>query len=159
MLATAPAGVRQTPALCHRPPLINTPLQRGVTQKEGGGKPFQPQICVKGHWEHGKTPVEMDLLSHKYSPATFHPAGEKLPNGHLCNLSRQNLNIGEQETLIHAFLRFKRFPGMTVCGEGELIRTFLQAGQAAMGKELDSSARLCSPPNCTPLLRLARSQS
>ena len=32
---------------------------------------------------------------------------------------------------------FKRFPGMTVCGEGELIRTFLQAGQAAMGKELD----------------------
>jgi hypothetical protein len=48
----------------------------------------------------------MDLLSHKYSPATFHPAGEKLPNGHLCNLSLQNLNIGEQETLIHAFLRY-----------------------------------------------------
>src|ERR1019366_8930213 len=68
---------------------------------------FKPQRCVKGHWEHGKTPVEMDLLSHKYSPATFHPAGEKLPNGHLCNLSLQNLNIGEQETLIHAFLRLK----------------------------------------------------
>ena len=31
---------------------------------------------------------------------------------------------------------FKRFSGMTVCGEGELIRTFLQAGQAAMGEEL-----------------------
>src|ERR1039458_7833034 len=70
---------------------------------------FKPQRCVKGHWEHGKTPVEMDLLSHKYSPATFHPAGEKLPNGHLCNLSLQNLNIGEQETLIHAFLRIKAY--------------------------------------------------
>jgi hypothetical protein len=31
---------------------------------------------------------------------------------------------------------FKRFPGMIVCGEGELIRTFLQAGQAALGEEL-----------------------
>jgi len=31
---------------------------------------------------------------------------------------------------------FKRFPGMVVCGEGELIRTFLQAGQAALGEEL-----------------------
>jgi len=31
---------------------------------------------------------------------------------------------------------FKRFPGMIVCGEGELIRTFLQAGHAEMGEEL-----------------------
>jgi hypothetical protein len=31
---------------------------------------------------------------------------------------------------------FKRFPGMTVCGESELIRTFLQTGQAAVGQEL-----------------------
>lgn len=31
---------------------------------------------------------------------------------------------------------FKRFPGVIVCGEGELIRTFLQAGQAATGEEL-----------------------
>ena len=31
---------------------------------------------------------------------------------------------------------FKRFPGMTVCGEGELIKTFLQHGQAATGQEL-----------------------
>ncbi len=30
---------------------------------------------------------------------------------------------------------FKRFPGMTVCGEGELIKTFLQPGQIAMGEE------------------------
>ena len=31
---------------------------------------------------------------------------------------------------------FKRFPGMIVCGEGELVRTFLQAGQSPIGKEL-----------------------
>jgi hypothetical protein len=31
---------------------------------------------------------------------------------------------------------FKRFPGMIVCGEGELVRTFLQPGQAAIGDQL-----------------------
>ena len=32
---------------------------------------------------------------------------------------------------------FKRFPGVTVCGEGELIKTFLLPGQASEGTELD----------------------
>ena len=32
--------------------------------------------------------------------------------------------------------RFKKFSGMTVCGEGELIKTFLGLGQSATGKEL-----------------------
>ena len=31
---------------------------------------------------------------------------------------------------------FKRFPEMTVCGEGELIKTFLRLGQAAEGVEV-----------------------
>jgi hypothetical protein len=31
---------------------------------------------------------------------------------------------------------FKRFPSMTVCGEGELVKTFLTASQAAMGDEI-----------------------
>ncbi len=31
---------------------------------------------------------------------------------------------------------FKRFPEMTVCGEGELIRTFLRLGQIAEGVEV-----------------------
>jgi hypothetical protein len=31
---------------------------------------------------------------------------------------------------------FKEFPGMTVCGEGELIKTFLRPGQAATGEGL-----------------------
>jgi hypothetical protein len=30
----------------------------------------------------------------------------------------------------------KKFSGMTVCGEGELIKTFLQPGQIAAGEEL-----------------------
>ena len=32
---------------------------------------------------------------------------------------------------------FKKFSGMTVCGEGELIKTFLQPGQIATGEELN----------------------
>ena len=31
---------------------------------------------------------------------------------------------------------FKRFPGMTVCGEGELVKTFLSAGQSPTGTEV-----------------------
>jgi hypothetical protein len=31
---------------------------------------------------------------------------------------------------------FKKFPGMTVCGEGELIKTFLLPGQLPGGKRL-----------------------
>ena len=31
---------------------------------------------------------------------------------------------------------FKKFSGMTVCGEGELIKTFLQTGQLPDGKEI-----------------------
>jgi hypothetical protein len=31
---------------------------------------------------------------------------------------------------------YKRFSGMTVCGEGELIKTFLQCGQLADGEEI-----------------------
>jgi hypothetical protein len=31
---------------------------------------------------------------------------------------------------------FKKFPGFTVCGEGELIKTFLLAGQASDGHEI-----------------------
>ena len=31
---------------------------------------------------------------------------------------------------------YKRFSGMTVCGEGELIKTFLLPGQAPKGRNL-----------------------
>jgi len=31
---------------------------------------------------------------------------------------------------------FKRFPGMTVCGEGELVKTFLLPDQLPTGTEI-----------------------
>lgn len=31
---------------------------------------------------------------------------------------------------------FKRFPGMIVCGEGELVKTFLVGGQIPLGEEV-----------------------
>ena len=31
---------------------------------------------------------------------------------------------------------YRRFPGMTVCGEGELIKTFLLPGQAPKGQRV-----------------------
>ena len=31
---------------------------------------------------------------------------------------------------------FKRFPGMTVCGEAHLVKTFLRPGQVATGDEV-----------------------
>lgn len=31
---------------------------------------------------------------------------------------------------------FKRFPELIVCGDGELIRTFLRSGQVAIGEEI-----------------------
>ena len=34
---------------------------------------------------------------------------------------------------------YKRFPEMTVCGEGELVKTFLLPGQLAKGKDLESA--------------------
>ena len=31
---------------------------------------------------------------------------------------------------------FKRFPGMILCGEGELVKTFLLPGQTPIGEEI-----------------------
>jgi hypothetical protein len=35
---------------------------------------------------------------------------------------------------------FKRFPGFTVCGDGELIRTFLIVGQVPDGREIEKDS-------------------
>ena len=40
------------------------------------------------------------------------------------------------EPVVPAGRWFKKFPGFTVCGEGELIKTFLVAGQAPQGHEI-----------------------
>ena len=74
---------------------------------------------------------------------------EKLPDrllGHLLARVRQRSISHEQLTLLARWLDtepevpagrwFRRFPGFTVCGEGELISTFLLAGQAPDGHEI-----------------------
>lgn len=42
----------------------------------------------------------------------------------------------DREPEVPAGSWFKRFPGMTVCGEGEFIKTFLTSDQAPFGNEL-----------------------
>ncbi len=74
---------------------------------------------------------------------------QKLPEAllrHLLERVRQREISHEQIVLLAQWLDanpevpagkwFKQFPGMTVCGEGELIKTFLQPGQLPTGQEL-----------------------
>lgn len=42
----------------------------------------------------------------------------------------------DEEPEVPAGEWYKRFPGMTVCGEGELVKTFLLPGQALRGKRV-----------------------
>ena len=63
----------------------------------------------------------------------------------LDRVSRRNISAGQFGLLadwLHAEPEvpegkwFKKFSNMTVCGEGELIKTFLQPGQIVTGEEL-----------------------
>jgi hypothetical protein len=45
---------------------------------------------------------------------------------------------------------FKRFPELIVCGEGELVKTFLTAQQVAFGHEIQSPQRKLAPPQMAP---------
>jgi ribosomal protein S18 acetylase RimI-like enzyme len=75
---------------------------------------------------------------------------QKLPEAllrHLLTRMRQRGVSDEQIILLARWLDtdpevpegkwFKKFSGLAVCGEGELIKTFLQPGQAATGEELN----------------------
>jgi hypothetical protein len=65
---------------------------------------------------------------------------------HLLERVQQRQISGKQLTLLIQWLDtqpevpsgnwFKRFPGMIVCGKGELIRTFLVPGQVPTGEEI-----------------------
>lgn len=74
---------------------------------------------------------------------------QKLPEAllrHLLTRVRQREISDEQIILLAQWLDanpeapagrwFKKFSGMTVCGEGELIKTFLQPEQLPTGEEL-----------------------
>ena len=75
---------------------------------------------------------------------------QKLPEAllrHLLARVRQREISHEQIALLAQWLDtdpevpegkwFRKFPGLTVCGEGELIKTLLQPGQIATGKEIN----------------------
>lgn len=64
----------------------------------------------------------------------------------LDRIKRRNISVDQLELLADWLATepevphgkwFKNFPGLTVCGEGEWIKTFLQAGQVATGMELN----------------------
>jgi hypothetical protein len=65
---------------------------------------------------------------------------------HLLDRAFERKISGEQFELMAEWLRtdpevpegkwFKKFSGLTVCGEGELVKTFLQPGQLPAGEEL-----------------------
>jgi len=65
---------------------------------------------------------------------------------HLLERIRQRQITFEQLGLLNTWLNgepevpagrwFKAFPGMFVCGEGELVKTFLRAGQVPDGMEV-----------------------
>ncbi len=74
---------------------------------------------------------------------------QKLPEAllrHLLTRMRERSIPDEQIVLLAQWLDtnpevpggqwFKKFSGMTICGEGELIKTFLKPGQIATGQEL-----------------------
>jgi len=56
----------------------------------------------------------------------------KIPASQLEQLARW-LDTGPE---VPEGLWYKRFTGMTVCGEGELIKTFLLPGQAVKGERV-----------------------
>ena len=66
---------------------------------------------------------------------------------HLLTRMRQRNISSEQIILLARWLDtepevpdgkwFRKFPGFTACGEGEFIKTFLLAGQAADGQEIE----------------------
>ncbi len=75
---------------------------------------------------------------------------QKLPEAllrHLLTRMRQRGVSDEQIVLLAHWLDtdpevpegkwFKKFSGLTVCGEGEFIKTFLQPGQIATGEEIN----------------------
>ena len=74
---------------------------------------------------------------------------QKLPEAllaHLLARMRQRNIAAEQIILLARWLDtnpevpdgkwFKQFPGLIVCGEADLIKTLLQPGQIATGKEI-----------------------
>ena len=78
------------------------------------------------------------IRRHHLPPALFHHLldriqGRQIPATQLELLARWL----DTEPEVPAGEWYKRFPAMVVCGEGELIKTFLLPGQHPKGKRVD----------------------
>ena len=70
-------------------------------------------------------------------PALFHHLLERIQNRKIPATELEFLATWlDSEPDVPEGEWYKRFSGMTVCGEGELIKTFLLPGQAPRGKRI-----------------------
>ena len=70
-------------------------------------------------------------------PALFHHLLERIQRGKILATQLELLATWlDTEPDVPDGEWYKRFSGMTVCGEGELIKTFLLPGQAPRGKRV-----------------------
>ena len=67
-------------------------------------------------------------------PALFQPLLERIQERHIDARQLELLAAWlDREPEVPEGPWYRAFPGMTVCGEGELVKTFLLPGQAAKG--------------------------
>jgi hypothetical protein len=70
-------------------------------------------------------------------PALFHHLLDRIQS---CKIPASQLELLakwlDNEPEVPAGLWYRRFSGMTVCGEGGLVKTFLLPGQAVRGKRV-----------------------
>jgi hypothetical protein len=70
-------------------------------------------------------------------PALFHHLLQRIQERHIDARQLELLaNWLDSEPEVPEGPWYHRFPGMTVCGDGELIKTFLLPGQAATGVQV-----------------------
>ena len=70
-------------------------------------------------------------------PALFHHLLERIQSRKIPSTQLELLAAWlDAEPEVHESEWYKRFPGMTVCGDGELSKTFLLPGQAPKGKQV-----------------------
>jgi hypothetical protein len=75
---------------------------------------------------------------HSLPPALFQHLLDRVQNRRIPAAELQRLAAWlDTEPDVPEGRWYKPFPGMTVCGEGELIKTFLLPGQPATGMVVD----------------------
>lgn len=75
------------------------------------------------------------IRRHHLPPALFHHLLDRIQSRQIPATQLELLAQWlDSEPLVPEGQWYKRFPGMTVCGEGELIKTFLLPGHVPKGE-------------------------